>query len=231
MMLPLQDILNKYSIHPKGIIHVGAHWAQEHDEFVKCGIEEFVYIEPCREAYKIICDKYGRGIAPDAVVDAHFRKTGFIVNNHPDRKIRVYNFACGHRKGEMPMYVSHQNQGQSNSLLEPCLHKQQHPEIIFDDAEVVKVVPLDEIIYGDKRYDMLYMDVQGYEGEVLKGATETLKQIDIIYTEVNRGQTYSGNMEIDEMDSFLLNYGFQRAETHWPSPNWTWGDAVYIKHG
>ena len=76
---------------------------------------------------------------------------------------------------------------------------------------------------------MLAMDVQGFEGEVLKGSTETLKHIKLIYTEVNRGQTYSGNMEIEEIDSLLGVQGFKRVETFWPSPNWTWGDAVYIK--
>jgi hypothetical protein len=57
------------------------------------------------------------------------------------------------------------------------------------------------------------MDVQGYEGEVIKGATETLKHIDYIYSEVNRGQTYAGNMEIDEFDELLKD--FKRVETKW----------------
>ena len=127
------------------------------------------------------------------------------------------------------MYVSHQNQGQSNSLLEPKLHLQQHPEVVFDDAEAVKVVRLDNLPIEKEKYDMLAMDVQGFEGEVLKGATETLKHIKLIYTEVNRGQTYSGNMEIEEIDSLLGVQGFKRVETFWPSPNWTWGDAIYIK--
>ena len=73
------------------------------------------------------------------------------------------------------------------------------------------------------------MDVQGAEGLVLKGARETLKHIDIIYTEVNNGATYEGNMEIDEMDAFLKEYGLVRVETLWASKNLTWGDAVYIK--
>ena len=63
----------------------------------------------------------------------------------------------------------------------------------------------------------------------MKGAVNTLKHIDIIYTEINRGQTYEDNMEIEEMDLFLDFHGFTRVETHWPSPNWTWGDAVFIR--
>lgn len=206
MMIPLQDILNKYNVHPKGIIVVGAHWCEEHDEFVKCGIKEFAYIEPCKEAF-------------DKIVDRFKNEKGVIC----------YKYACSDREGEEPMYVSHQNQGQSNSLLEPGLHLQQHPEIIFDDAEIVNVSRLDYLPINRSLYDMLYLDVQGAEGLVLKGATETLKHIDIIYTEINRGQTYAGNMELDEMDAFLDQHGFVRVETHWPSPNWTWGDAIFLR--
>jgi FkbM family methyltransferase len=227
MMLPLQYILNKYNIHPKGVIHVGAHWAEEHDEYVRCGIERFVYIEPCKEAFDILSKKvFGSGIDWDVL--NKIGSNGAIIIGKGN--IDLVLCACGAEEGEMPMYVSHQNQGQSNSLLKPELHLEQHKEVVFDDAELVKVIPLDKLpIDWSKGYSMLMMDVQGFEGEVLKGATKRLTHFDIIYTEVNRGQTYSGNMEIAEMDIFLSDYGFYRKETHWPSVNWTWGDAVYIR--
>jgi hypothetical protein len=112
--------------------------------------------------------------------------------------------------------------------LEPDLHLQQHKEVVFNDAELVEVVTLDSLkVTGD----MLVMDCQGFEGEVLKGGIDTLKQVNIIYTEVNNGSTYKGNMLIQDVDDFLAQYRFKRVETYWPSPNWTWGDAVYIKEG
>jgi len=217
MLLPLQEILNKYNLKPKGVIHVGAHWAEEHEDYLKCGIERFVYIEPCRDAYIKMLDKVS------------YYNAGNVICESKIPAIKSFNVACGSEEADMPMYVSHKNQGQSNSLLKPELHLQQHPEVVFDDAEVVKVVTLDSLAIEKEGYDMLAMDVQGYEGEVLKGATETLKHINIVYTEVNRGETYKGNMLIEEMDEFLWEHGFNRFETHWPSPNWTWGDALYIK--
>lgn len=214
MLIPLQDILSKYGIYPKGLIHVGAHWAEEHEDYLKCGIERFVYIEPCKEAFEVMCTKLNAG----------FIGSGTMYLASKDFKTLCFNFACGAKEEEIPMYVSHQNQGQSNSLLRPEGHLSQHPEIIFDDAEVVKVVTLDSLkVTGD----LLVMDCQGYEGEVLKGGVDTLKQVSMIYTEVNRGQTYAGNMEIEEIDELLFD--FKRVETFWPSPNWTWGDAVYIR--
>ena len=203
-MLPLQEILNKYNVHPKGVIHVGAHWAEEHEDYVKCGIERYIYIEPCKEAFDVLWNK--------------MKLTAWAT---------CLNFACGATEEKMVMHVSHNNQGQSNSLLAPSLHIEQHPEIVFNDAEVVEVIPLDKLKI--ENFDFLVMDCQGYEGEVLKGATETLKHIDIVYSEINRGQTYAGNVEIEEMDELLDKNGFVRVETHWPSPNWTWGDAIFLR--
>lgn len=231
MMIPLKETLDKYGLKPKGVIQVGAHWAEEHEEFLKCGIERFVYIEPCKEAFEKMCNKFVGSVKWALNGEDNMRqqiengRVQIYTNLQSALSVLLLRNACGSEEKEMPMYVSHQNQGQSNSLLEPNLHLSQHPEIIFDDAEVVKVVTLDSLkVTGD----LLVMDCQGYEGEVLRGGINTIKQVQAIYTECNRGQTYSGNMEINEMDVFLADYGFKRVETFWPSENWTWGDAFYL---
>lgn len=233
MMIPLKETFAKYGIQPKGVIVVGAHWAEEHNEFLKCGIKGFVYIEPSKESFREMvrtsfCFNLPEGSIPEWVFNSGNSYLSDYQGDIGVIAVTNFNVACAEKEGNMVMYVSHQNQGQSNSLLKPELHTKQHPEIIFDDAEVVKVVTLDSLPIKKEEYDFLYMDVQGAEGLVLKGATETLKHIKVIYTEVNRGQTYSGNMEIEEMDRFLSDYGFKRVETYWPSPNWTWGDSIYI---
>lgn len=232
MMMPLQEILTKYKVQPRGVAHVGAHWAEEHDVYKKCGIETFVYIEPCKEAFVVLKNKFSKGNY-EATFSRIKEDELFRFNMYEG--VYLMNYACGYRNGLYAMYVSHDNQGQSNSLLTPKLHKDQHPDVVFNDSEIVRVEKLDDLLFfphrtDNPKCDMLAIDVQGYEGEVLKGAEETLKHVNIIYTEVNRGQTYSGNMEIEEMDRFLGERGFTRVETYWPSPNWTWGDAVYIKN-
>ena len=221
-MLPFGDILKKYNIKPTGIIHCGAHYCEEHDDYVSYGISKFVYIEPCKSALKVIYDKFHDETAlgfiqPHGVMGCEFRNKSIIL----------MHCACGSKEGTMTMYASENNQGQSNSLLEPNLHLQQHPEVVFDSKEEVRVTLLDKLPIDKGAYNILSMDVQGYEGEVLKGAIQTLQHIDVIYTEVNNGDTYRGCMLVDEMDEFLFDY--QRVETYFPSPNWTWGDAVYIR--
>jgi len=210
MLISLPEIVQKYNLNTKGVVQVGAHWAEEHEIYVELGIKNIVYIEPCRNAFNVLMSKF--------------------VNQEEINGVILFNYACGENEGELDMFISDNNQGQSNSLLRPMLHLEQHKEIVFTHHESVRVIALDKLSFDKTKYNLLIMDVQGAEGLVLKGATETLKHIDCIYTEVNRGQTYEGNMEIYEMDAYLSNFGFVRVETYWPSPSWTWGDAVYISY-
>lgn len=214
MLIPLKDIVQKYNLNVKGVIQVGAHWAEEHEVYMQLGINNIIYVEPCKSAYEVLQHKF-------RITSKWWTQNMSII---------LCQCACGEEEGEFGMYVSNNNQGQSNSLLKPSLHLKQHPEVVFTEYEIVKVVPLDKLPFRREYYNLLVMDVQGAEGMVLKGAKETLKHIDVIYTECNSAQTYEGNMEIDEMDAFLFGYGFIRKETVWPSKNWTWGDAVYIKN-
>lgn len=205
MLISLPIILQKYNFRPKGVIHVGAHWAEENNDYINAGIIYKAYIEPCNEAFNILVEKVKH-----------------------DKNAVCYKYACGSENTEMEINVSHNNQGQSNSLLKPLLHLRQHPEVVFTEKETVKVSTLDNLPINRTLYDFLVMDCQGFEGEVLKGSTETLAHIKMIYTEVNRGETYENNMLIENMDKYLEPFGFERKETYWPSPNWTWGDSVYV---
>lgn len=207
MLISLQHILDKYQFNPKGVIHIGAHWAEEHNDYNMAGIKYKAYVEPCKAAFDIM-----------------------VRNVSNDLNTVCYRYACGSENTEMEINVSHNNQGQSNSLLRPLLHLQQHPSVVFTDKELVKVSTLDNLPMDRELYDFLVMDCQGFEGEVLKGATETLKGIKMIYTECNRGQTYENNMEIEQMDELLKPFNFTRVETYWPSHSWTWGDCIYKKN-
>lgn len=219
MLIDFRTLFPKYNIKPKGVIQIGSHWCEEHDIYLQMGISNFVYVEPCKDAFDVMLSKFGiSGGSTDNTLSV-------TINGN----MKLFKCACGDIESEMLMNVSHNNQGQSNSLLNPKLHLDQHPSVVFTDNEMVKVIPLDNIEFNRNDYNVLVMDTQGYEGQVLKGAKETLKHIDCIYTECNRGQTYAGNMEIEEMDLFLKEAGFERVETYWPSPNWTWGDCFFIR--
>lgn len=207
MLIPLQPILERYNIKLNGVVHVGAHWAEEHPVYVECGCKEFLYIEPVKQAFNILVDKFQGN---DSVI--------------------LENVAIGSTPSIGVMYVDTTNQGQSNSLLEPLVHLEQHKEVIFDgEPEVVKVVTLDSLKIS-KDLNLFMVDTQGYELEVLKGSTSVLNQFDTLYLEVNREETYKGCPMVEELDEFLKEYKFTRVETKWASDYHSWGDAVWIKN-
>jgi FkbM family methyltransferase len=206
MLIPLKPILEKYNIELNGVAHVGAHWAEEHDDYIDCGLKGFLYVEPIKEAFEVLVQRFAG-----------------------DSNVKLENVAIGSKSDIGVMCVDTTNQGQSNSLLEPFVHLEQHSEVIFNgDPQVVKIVTLDSIEFPSW-YNLFMVDTQGYELEVLKGSTKVLPQFDLLYLEVNRQETYKGCPMVEELDEFLLPFGFHRVETKWASHYHSWGDAIWIK--
>lgn len=189
----------------KGIIHIGAHYGEEIQEYVDNGIQEITVFEPLLKNFEILSERL----------------------KDVNANLQGYQVALGSKEGTAVMYLS-SNEAQSSSILKPKEHLEHHPDVTFNGTEEVEVKLLDNFDLGGSNF--INMDVQGYELEVLKGSTETLKKIDYVYCEVNRGEMYEGNAMIDDIDEYLSDYGFERVETHWPETWYKWGDALYIKN-
>jgi hypothetical protein len=110
--------------------------------------------------------------------------------------------------------------------LKPKVHLEEHPEVTFPETKTVEVHTLDD--YYDPQYNFLNIDVQGYELEVLKGASKTLANIDAMILEVNRDEVYEGCPMIEDIDNFLKGFGFNRIAEVWQSKSW--GDALYARN-
>lgn len=188
----------------KGIVHIGAHYGEEIQEYVNNGIQKITVFEPLSKNFDVLSQR--------------------LQNVNAD--IQGYQTALGSQKGTAVMYLS-SNEAQSSSILKPKDHLEHHPDVFFDGTEEVEVSLLDEYDIGDANF--MNIDVQGYELEVFKGGKKTLEQIDYVYSEVNRGEMYEGNPMIEELDDYLGEYGFERVETYWPETWYKWGDALYIK--
>jgi hypothetical protein len=61
---------------------------------------------------------------------------------------------------------------------------------------------------------------------MLKGATEILPHLKCLYIEVNNKEVYKGSPMVEEVDEFLLDWGFIRVQTEWFEET-GWGDAIY----
>jgi FkbM family methyltransferase len=202
MLLDLEKLKEKYNLDIKGVLHIGAHFGQEYSTYEKMGIKNTMFFEPLPHTFQRLKENIG------------------------DKAILV-NTALGNMIGEIEMNVETVNQGQSSSILEPVVHLKQYPHIKFNSKVTVPITKLDEFLKEKGKYNMINIDVQGYELEVFKGGESFLHYIDYIMTEVNRDEVYKNCPRVEELDYYLTFYGFKRVETTWDGG--TWGDAFYIK--
>ena len=138
--------------------------------------------------------------------------------------VNKYNCALGDIEGDFLLNVANNNQ--SSSLLNPKKHLEQHPNVLFTHQIKVPVKLLDS--FEIKHCNFLNMDVQGYELHVLNGAIDTLKHINMVYTEINMDEIYEGNCLVYDLDNFLNNYSFKRV---WDfDTGHKWGDALYVRN-
>lgn len=205
MVISLDKIIDTYHLNIRGVIHIGAHWGQEYTDYKRRGIKKVIFFEPVRNTFNMLKSKIPK-----------------------DDNIMLFNIALGNETGKKKMFIEHANNGQSSSLLKPKGHLYQYPYIVFDGEEIVTIDKLDNIVFERIDYNMINIDVQGYELEVFRGAIETIKHINIIYTEVNCDEVYEGCARVEQLDLFLKDFGFERIETYWAGV--TWGDALYLKH-
>lgn len=203
MLLDFPKLVSKYSLKATGVIVVGSHLAQEHAQYVSAGIKRFVYIEPCAGTFQKLRNR-------------------FASHHH----VQLFNVACGETDGEGILYTENVNQGQSNSLLKMDKHLTIHPGIVVTGQETVQVKRLDSLGLYDKGYQLLVMDCQGFEDRVLRGAEKTLRQINYVYTEVNRDSVYENCARVEQLDELLSD--FERVETgEWVGN--CWSDSLYIR--
>jgi len=202
MLIPLQELVDKYNIKFTGILHVGAHQCEEisdYDRYLQRKDVLWIEAMPDKVAYcKMIHNNIliERAVASDKVETVKFN----ISNN-----------------------------GQSSSFLEFGIHKIHHPHVHYIHSYQTETVMLKDVINKYPiNYNFINLDIQGAELKALKGMSEYLNQVDYIYTEVNDDYVYENCALVTEIDDYLKHFGFKRVETKWCS-NFHWGDAFYIK--
>lgn len=210
MLLKLKPLIINEHPSGMGVVYAGAHHGQCIDEFIQCGFNRILFIEPDPGNCAIIESK---------------------MKAHPGIVYAIANCASGSHEFRAGMYTEIKNNGQSNSLLRPKLHVKQYPDIVFSDTPTGEFIvkPIDQIIAEHKMYPhqfhMLYMDIQGYELEALKGATDLLKSVNYVYSEVSREELYEGCALMPDVEKYLTNLQFELKAVDWSGS--TWGDALF----
>lgn len=125
------------------------------------------------------------------------------------KDFECYNVALGAEPARTVIHRS--SYDYSSSLLEMGdLHKRAFPYSASERLEEILVCTLDSILNGRTltRPGLMKLDVQGYEDYVLRGARQTLKNIDFVVCEMSLRLLYEGQALFDEVYHDLVDLGF-----------------------
>lgn len=94
-----KDKVSQYGNKPViGVIHVGAHFGSEYNEYKNMNINNMLFFEPVPQTFNIL-----KQTVPE----------NFIVNK-----------GAGNFNGTVDMFIETANNGQSSSIMEPVIHTQ-----------------------------------------------------------------------------------------------------------
>jgi FkbM family methyltransferase len=96
----------------------------------------------------------------------------------------------------------------SGSIRRPKEHLDVYPSVTFDSVTKIEATTLD--LWRRERevevIDLLWMDVQGAEMDVFRGAAESLKRTRYIFTEYSNQEFYEGQLSLPHLLNYLKGY-------------------------
>jgi FkbM family methyltransferase len=204
MLIPISKLVEYHK--PKNVLHIGAHLGEEVDSYYNYGADHSLWVEANEDLMRQLQSNISRY--------RNARSINAVLTDLDDQDI-VFNIS---------------NNGMSSSVLDLEHHKIAHPEVVYVGNRIMKSRTLNTLFVENgipfDLYDFMNVDIQGAELMMLKGATEILPHLKCIYLEVNKKELYKGCPMVEELDEFLLNWGFVRVETEWCGET-GWGDAIY----
>ncbi|MBX2895003.1 MAG: FkbM family methyltransferase [Cyclobacteriaceae bacterium] len=140
-----------------------------------------------------------------------------------DANWTIHNMAIGDTDGEITINVSKNSFSSSIRNMLPT-HLENASESVYIEKEKVKIHRLDSIFenfYKESDHILLKIDTQGYEKNVLDGASRSLDKIVGISLEMSLVPLYEGEMLFLQMIPYLQQNGFTlySLESEFTSPN------------
>lgn len=200
MLIPPKFLAKWFRVRPQGVLHVGAHLAEEFDLYREEGFGKTLWVEAQQE----LIPKIKEAIAGSDDV--------------------VYQAAVWSETGKT-MTLQITNNGQSTSLYRLAEHLDAYPAILPVEDRKVPTIRLDDLIPDEETFDFVNLDIQGAELEALRSMGTRIASVRWIYSEVNQRMLYENIPFVDELDEFLSAYNFRRVATVWTGAGW--GDALY----
>lgn len=199
--MDLHDLVTKFELHLQGVIHVGAHTAEEAPIYDALGAAPIYWVEANPAVIPIIEENIrpfpNQMITEALVLDAVYPRINFHVTNYDGMSSSVYRWG------------THTN--------------------FSPDTVVVQTIELDSTTVdalGFKGVNMMNIDVEGAGLDVLKGSVHTLEAVDILYLEVQTDNVYDGAPQLSEVQAWLTDFDLVELGM---VENQGWGDALFLR--
>lgn len=151
--------------------------------------------------------------------------------------VHIHNLALSSTRGVATFHVSEKPSRpgkpfQAGSLHEPR-ERLQWSDARYTRTIEVQTTTLDQWADEQKiqKIDLLWLDAQGHELDILKGAHTILPQVSAIYTEVHFIHAYEGQPLYEELKAWLENHGFtQVAQDFQDQSRWFFGNVLFVRN-
>ena len=203
MLISVESLTKIWNIQPKGVLHVGAHLAEEAKDYAQYNWGKTIWVE-----------------AQANLVDQ--------LRNTLNSQHNLVIHAAVWSKSGVTLQFNVSSSSQSSSLLNFGTHQKDYPDIFVTKSYSVTTSTLFDVLDTESEFDFVNLDIQGVELEALMGLGPHFDRVKWIYSEVNKKEVYENCSDVKEIDQFLKERGFKRVATRWIRRQ-GWGDALYIR--
>jgi FkbM family methyltransferase len=198
------DLSKHWNIFPSGVLHVGAHVAEEKALYVEANWGPVIWVEA----------------QPELAADLNLKFSGTT-----DQVI----CATIWDKNDVDLTLKISSNSGSTSLLDFGTHQDSYPQISFISEINVVTSRLDKILDSRSLPNFLNLDIQGVELQALRSLGDLITQLNFVYVEINTKEVYQGCTKLVELDEFLKVNGFRRIITRRYFRH-GWGEAMYVRN-
>lgn len=129
----------------------------------------------------------------------------------PHPNVFVHRLAIAERDGRVPFLLSREGWGKewtySSSIRAPKNHLRWYP-VTFGPTIEVEAVSLDSLVdrFGLGPIDFIWADIQGAEGDMIRGGSRALARTRYLYTEYSDDELYEGQPSLAEIKALLPDF-------------------------
>jgi FkbM family methyltransferase len=202
MLLDLINLRGRYNMEITGVIHIGAHFGEEHQTYKSLGIDNIIYFEPVKKTFSVLEER---------VKDA-----------------KLYNYALGNENKMIEMFIEESDAYGCSSILKPSSN---YDNVPFSPNEIVEMKRLDDFNFTEFNFLNIDVQGYEYEvlkgaNKTLENVDYIICEINRETPE--KQLDYIGSTTIEKIIEFLSPYGFKLVESNWAGISW--GDGFFKKN-